>query len=835
MLNPHSRVFASRPIAARLRMPLLVLIILGMCGLAALTVPQAARAAVSPTITNFDGAGHQISRFDVDGNALDAHDGQIALFSGTYYLYGTSYDCGYQYQHNATFCGFKVYSSPDLVHWTDRGMVVNARSCNYCFRPHVLFNTGSGKYVLWVNDGNAPQGYRVYTNATPTGLFTEQSTPTLAVACGIDFSLYADADGTAYIIHNDACNGVDIVVEQLTSNYQSTNGSYVRLHVSNVEAPAMFKRGSTYYIAMSDPTCAYCGSTGTGYMTAMTPLGAWTGSSFNSSTGLWTTTKISTTSCGGQPAHVAPLPLQDGTTAYLYMSDLWNNYDPNESLANYYWAPLGFNGDGSIQPITCAATASLALANGTTGSQSAPADLDQTSGADGFRHYCDIAGNVQRLQTFTPGRTGTLTNVSLTSFQHGSPNAPLIIDIVDAQAQPNGSVLSEMTVPTASVGWAPHGITIWPNIVVTAGHRYSIIGRSATTQGCYGWEYNDANPYPAGTEYYSTNNGGSFTAEAGRALKFFTTVAVPAPQIDQHNDAASFTNYNDIAANVERMQTFTPTSVSLNRLDLWTYRNGNPVSGFTVSITTVDGANNPVTPLYTTTLPASALTPATNGGWLVVYPRLTNLTPGQHYALVLASPASLSNGSTDAFGWAYNDGNVYAGGVERYSTNTGASWTSEANRSIKFITYTAANSAISSSTLGGWPTSNVVDGDATTAWVSNTHGTVTNAEEWIGVNLGAPRTLTGLVVSPRQYQGTTQCFPTSFTIQQSSDGSHWTTITGQAYTNYNGGVAPTTAQRWQFAAPVTAQYLRMDATTLAPDIYSNTYFELAEFTVAIAP
>jgi len=200
-----------------------------------------------------------------------------------------------------------------------------------------------------------------------------------------------------------------------------------------------------------------------------------------------------------------------------------------------------------------------------------------------------------------------------------------------------------------------------------------------------------------------------------------------------------------------------------------------------------------------------------------------------------SSPASLQNGSTDAFGWAYNDGNVYPGGVERYTTNTGASWTSEANRSIKFITYTAASTTISSATLCVWPTANALDGDPTTAWVSNTHGATTNAEEWLGVNLGKARTLTDVVVTPRQYQGTTQCFPTSFTIQQSSDGTNWTTISGQTYTNYNGGVAPATAQRLHFAAPITAQYLRMDATVLTPDLYANTYFELAEFTVAVAP
>src|SRR5690242_10397070 len=76
-------------------------------------------ADTSSVVVNFNRAGGQVVRFDVRGNAVDAHDGEIRFFGGAYYLYGTSYDCGYQWQYNGPFCGFKVYSSTDLVHWVD--------------------------------------------------------------------------------------------------------------------------------------------------------------------------------------------------------------------------------------------------------------------------------------------------------------------------------------------------------------------------------------------------------------------------------------------------------------------------------------------------------------------------------------------------------------------------------------------------------------------------------------------------------------------------------------------------------------------------------------------
>jgi hypothetical protein len=48
--------------------------------------PAPAHGAV--TVANSDTTG-PVSRFDVDGNALDAHDGSILQAGNTFYLYGT--------------------------------------------------------------------------------------------------------------------------------------------------------------------------------------------------------------------------------------------------------------------------------------------------------------------------------------------------------------------------------------------------------------------------------------------------------------------------------------------------------------------------------------------------------------------------------------------------------------------------------------------------------------------------------------------------------------------------------------------------------------------------
>ncbi|MDT7802468.1 MAG: hypothetical protein QOI78_5901, partial [Actinomycetota bacterium] len=365
-------------------------------------------------------------------------------------------------------------------------------------------------------------GFRVLTSANPAGPFTEAPVPTLAVndnapAGGVnngDHDVFVDTDGTAYLAYTDWRTGGDIVVERLAADYLTGTGSYARLGQSQTEAPALFKRGDVYYLTYSDPNCGYCAGTGTSYRTASSPLGPWSAPA-----------RISTDSCGGQPAFVSAIPTTSGT-AYVYAGDLWNNGQRNEALANYYWAPLEFTATGAIAPMTCRNSFSLTLATGSAGHQDPPPGVDQADGVSGFRTYCDVGSGVARFQTFVPSRSGTLSAVSYTSFQAGNPEAGLEIGVYEATGtfQPAGAALSSTVVPAARIGWSPRDVTVTPDIAVTAGKRYGLLVRSATTTGCYGLEYNDSSPYPGGGEAYSNDHGSTFRTEAGRSLKFSTSV-----------------------------------------------------------------------------------------------------------------------------------------------------------------------------------------------------------------------------------------------------------------------------------------------------------------------
>jgi hypothetical protein len=482
--------------------------------------------ATTSTIHNDDATG-QISRFDLDGNSLDAHDGSMLQVGNVFYLYGTSYSCGYQYQQNSSFCGFKAYSSTDLVHWTDRGYITAPGACSYCFRPHVVFNARTRQYVMWADGGGH---YIVATSPTPTGIFTRQADPTLTIGGAVDESLFVDDDGTGYVIHNtvqvEAGLTADMVVEKLTPDFLTTSGQAVRLGLGDVEAFTVFKRDGTYHALMSDPSCAYC-SGATGEMTATSMLGSWSGAWYDPdgvhqsgrAEPRWRARIVNATNCGGQPLASIPITVA-GSTSYYFVSDRWN-HAANEGLANLYFGPMTFDGNGVLQNITCSDPASVTVP-GATGQYADPPDLDQSSGFDGFHHYCDLAGKVERQQRFVSSRSGVLSTVSVTTFQNGKPDAPLTLEVVDAST---GVVLSHDELPAATVPWAPAALVGRPGIAVTAGRAYLVRLSSSASSGCYGWEYNDSNPYASGEESYSVDTGASFSSETGRDLKFTTSVS----------------------------------------------------------------------------------------------------------------------------------------------------------------------------------------------------------------------------------------------------------------------------------------------------------------------
>jgi hypothetical protein len=494
-------------------------------------------AGATVTLVNFDSQDRPVVRFDVNGNMVDAHGGEIRWFENKYYLYAETYGCGFEWHKlaPAPFCGFRVYSSPNLVEWTDHGLLFDVsqwepwqRRCNWwtsgCFRPHVLYNESTRKYVLWVNSYDDPVNYYVLESASPTGPFVERALPKLAYNTNArggnvnngDENLFVDEDGTAYIVYAEWAIGKgDLVVERLTPDYLSGTGQHVRVGVRQNESPSLFKRGGRYYITASTPPNAAYGTSVTSYYTAPSPLGPWSAPR-----------QLNFTSCGGQPAHVSQLPTPDGKSWYLYQSDLWINSDGRESgdlnqaPAPQYWAPLSFDATGEILPFDCERTVKV-----TTAVAAAPARQP-----DARRLQCDVAApaggrRVMREFRFAAPRSGQARSLSVATYQRGEPTGPLVVELRGTGAD-SGTVLHRASVDAdagnwdvpVNISWAARKLDVPLSAALQAGRQYAVRVQSATAQGCYGFAYMENAPAGAASAWVSTD-GGAWTAEAGQGVQ----------------------------------------------------------------------------------------------------------------------------------------------------------------------------------------------------------------------------------------------------------------------------------------------------------------------------
>ena len=481
------------------------------------------RPGSSQTLRNFDRDGHQLTRFDRKGNAIDAHDGKLSFFNGTYYLYGTSYNCGFEWGNKrAPFCGFKVYTSSDLHQWKDEGFLFDAQSSTWqsrcdgktygCFRPHVVFNARTQRYVLWINVYDNRVGYRVFTATTPTGPFQEEKEPTLAINSDVpvaglnngDQDLFVDTDGTAYLAYMDWRTKGSIAIEKLSDDYLTGTGTVVRsVTDGRTEAPSLFQRQGTYYLVYSDPNCGYCSGTGASYRTAKFPLGPW-------SAGV----TISNDSCGGQPSFVSEIPVH-GMPTYLFGVDLWNHGAKNEAQANFYWAPLTFAPDHSIKPIICNQSVSLSSERSSPTQQRVKEEPD-------FRTRCEIAQSTARGQVFTAWKNGSLDELNIATFKTGYPDAPLTvtIDKTDEAGGTAGPALWSQDLPGDTLPWGAVTVRLRPHIPVRKGETYRMVLKSSTATGCYGDAFTGDEPARRNGAEVSRDGGLTFSRESGTSLRY---------------------------------------------------------------------------------------------------------------------------------------------------------------------------------------------------------------------------------------------------------------------------------------------------------------------------
>lgn len=301
------------------------------------------------------------SRRDTTGAIVDAHDGNLLFADGRYYLYGTAYGKTAGYSINNRF---RVYSSPDLEHWTFEGELLKSPPDGVLYNPSVAYNSRTHQYVLWYNwyaklwDGQVG----VAVSDTPIGPFkivNLRANITQADQRPGAGTLFVDDDGTGYYIYTAIAQDHAVYIERLTPDYLASTGQASDVLSHGCEATSMLKHDGHYY-ALFDKTCCFCKQgSGARVIVASSPLGPYTEKQ--------NINRLADQSLivPGQQASIAHIPTPDGD-ALIWIADRWGSRPDGIKGHDFqFWsAPLHFNSEGNIEPITNISQWSLAVRAG---------------------------------------------------------------------------------------------------------------------------------------------------------------------------------------------------------------------------------------------------------------------------------------------------------------------------------------------------------------------------------------------------------------------------------------------------------------------------------------
>ena len=287
---------------------------------------------------------------DLDGKPIQAHGGGVLFHEGTYYWYGENKDgptkpggCGAR----VDVIGVSCYSSTDLLHWRNEGVVLPAvaddkthdlHPSKVVERPKVLYNARTRKFVMWMHIDSVDYAAAMAGVAiadAPTGPFTYLEGVRALGGDSRDQTVFQDDDGTAYRIYSSEGNATTRIT-RLSDDYLHHTEHSVRVFVGRyMEAAAMVKHGGRYWFIASGcsgwaPNAARCA-------VADQVMGPW------QELGNPCEGKDADTTFGGQSTFLLPVAGKPG--AVILLLDRWKPTDLQDS--RYAWLPLAWREDGS--------------------------------------------------------------------------------------------------------------------------------------------------------------------------------------------------------------------------------------------------------------------------------------------------------------------------------------------------------------------------------------------------------------------------------------------------------------------------------------------------------
>lgn len=190
-----------------------------------------------------------------DGNA----DPTIRVFNNTAYLY-PSHDSS-EYVTTWLENDFKNYSSTDLVHWTDNGVMFSenditwAKKTHQCWAPDMHYYNGYYYFYFCINRAsNSTMSVGVARSTSPSSGFTDYLGTSLV--SNIDPSCYSENDSTKYftwgqpggLSYGSGCFGHAMLNPDMKSFKATPVGLCITGAPSVTEACFIFKRNNLYYL-----------------------------------------------------------------------------------------------------------------------------------------------------------------------------------------------------------------------------------------------------------------------------------------------------------------------------------------------------------------------------------------------------------------------------------------------------------------------------------------------------------------------------------------------------------------------------------------------------------
>jgi beta-xylosidase len=274
-------------------------------------------------------------------------DPAVLVYQDTVFLY-TSHDEALVGHETYVMHDWYMYSSTDMVHWTDRGACLSIKDFSWVFdnaysgqcvhrngkfywyvpMEHKKDSLSNGGFAIGVAVSDSPTG--PFKDAIGKALITNEMTTDKKHSWDdIDPTVFIDDDGQAYLYWgNQSCRCVKLKANmiELDGPISIVTPKYFE------EAPWLYKRNGIYYLAYSTLFPEYID-----YATSNSPAGPWTYRG-----------RITDTALNSTTIHPAIIDYHDATYFFYHNGALPTGGSHRRSVCLDY---LYYNPDGTIKKV----------------------------------------------------------------------------------------------------------------------------------------------------------------------------------------------------------------------------------------------------------------------------------------------------------------------------------------------------------------------------------------------------------------------------------------------------------------------------------------------------